>query len=212
MKILRVGWWYKPFRSGGLIEYVEDIMEEMSKKGHQEIYFCAGAYNLFPFAYLKEGKFPNNIKYYEIINSPNIAPKKLDQPLSDIRQQKIENFFYRVIEKESPDIIHIHEFEGLCANIMVVAKKLNIPVVVSLHNYWSLCPQVNLFDHVKKEICLDYFDGKRCLMCRDFSPHKTTSITKIKKRLEKYKRIHNFSEKFMDFLRKNKKLFFYRPH
>jgi len=60
-------------RGGGFIEYVEDIMEEMVKRGHQEIYFFPGSYNLKLKPYIKECK-KNGVKYYELLSSPNIVP------------------------------------------------------------------------------------------------------------------------------------------
>lgn len=63
MKILRIAWWKRPYRAGGLIEYVEDIMAEFVKRGHQEIYFFPGSYDLKLKPYLKEYK-ENGIKYY----------------------------------------------------------------------------------------------------------------------------------------------------
>lgn len=44
MKILRIAWWKRTHRVGGLIEYVEDIMAELVKRGHQEIWSEMGRY------------------------------------------------------------------------------------------------------------------------------------------------------------------------
>ena len=51
----------------------------------------------------------------------------------------------RITEFE-PDIIHIHNFVPLASpSILFVAKKFNIPVVLTLHNYRLLCPSATLF-------------------------------------------------------------------
>jgi glycosyltransferase involved in cell wall biosynthesis len=194
MKILRIAWWKRPYRGGGLIEYVEDIIEEMLKRGHQEIYFFPGSYNLKLKPYIKEYK-RNGVKCYELVNSPNIAPKKIGNPLSECQQEKIESLFEEVILKEMPDIVHIHEFEGLTAGIIDVIKKYDIPLVFSIHNYWTLCPQVELFDYVTNQICNDYEDGKRCVRCEIYSSYKTTELTKWIRRAENFKKysfIYNF--------------------
>ena len=33
MKILHIGWGFRPWRGGGIIEYAEDLMEKQIQKG-----------------------------------------------------------------------------------------------------------------------------------------------------------------------------------
>ena len=58
-----------------------------------------------------------------------------------ILQQKIIEF--------RPDIIHVHNFVPLASpSIFFVAKRNNVPVVLTLHNYRLICPSATLFyDH-----------------------------------------------------------------
>lgn len=77
----------------------------------------------------------------------------MERPLDECHQKTIERLFEDVLSEEMPDIVHIHEFEGLTAGIIDVVKKYNIPLIFSIHNYWPLCPQVNLFDYVCSQIC-----------------------------------------------------------
>ncbi len=192
MKILRIAWWKRTHRVGGLIEYVEDIMAELVKRGHQEIYFFAGSYDLKLKPYLNEYK-ENGIKYYELVNSPNIAPERMERPLDECHQKTIERFFEDVLSKVMPDIVHIHELEGLTAGIIDVVKKYKIPLIFSIHNYWPFCSQVHLFDYVNGQICDDYDTGRRCVKCELYSPHMTTGLTKWLRRADNFKknpRIH----------------------
>ncbi|RZL35194.1 MAG: glycosyltransferase, partial [Pedobacter sp.] len=68
-------------------------------------------------------------------------------------KQKIANFksfFYnsdaekcleKLISEVKPDIAHIHLFYGsLSSSILVVLKKLNVPVVITAHDYRLICP------------------------------------------------------------------------
>jgi glycosyltransferase involved in cell wall biosynthesis len=53
-------------------------------------------------------------------------------------EQKIDHF--------QPDVIHVHNFFPLASpSIFFVAKKKNIPVVMTLHNYRLICPSATLF-------------------------------------------------------------------
>ncbi|GHN02633.1 glycosyl transferase [Cytophagales bacterium WSM2-2] len=49
------------------------------------------------------------------------------------------------IEKFGPDIIHVHNFIPLVSpSIFSVAKKFNIPTILTLHNYRLICPSATL--------------------------------------------------------------------
>lgn len=48
MRVLHIGWGFIPWRSGGLIEYAEDLMEKEVSTGWDVSYFFAGRhYPLF---------------------------------------------------------------------------------------------------------------------------------------------------------------------
>ena len=50
------------------------------------------------------------------------------------------------IQSFSPDVIHVHNFLPLVSpSILFIAKKYNIPVVLTLHNYRLICPSAILF-------------------------------------------------------------------
>lgn len=52
-------------------------------------------------------------------------------------KEKIEHF--------NPDIIHVHNFIPLVSpSVFFVAKKFNIPIILTLHNYRLICPSATL--------------------------------------------------------------------
>lgn len=54
--------------------------------------------------------------------------------------------FKSAIKEDRPDVIHIHNWHFAASPILIrAAKKLKIPVVVTLHNYRLLCPSATLF-------------------------------------------------------------------
>jgi glycosyltransferase involved in cell wall biosynthesis len=54
------------------------------------------------------------------------------------------------IEHFNPDIIHVHNFVPLASpSIFYVAKKYNVPVILTLHNYRLICPSVTLYHKQK---------------------------------------------------------------
>ncbi|PRY54575.1 exopolysaccharide biosynthesis WecB/TagA/CpsF family protein [Arcticibacter pallidicorallinus] len=58
--------------------------------------------------------------------------------------------FRSAIKADRPDVIHIHNWHFAASPILIrAAKKLQIPVVVTLHNYRLLCPSATLFHNGK---------------------------------------------------------------
>ena len=55
---------------------------------------------------------------------------------------------YRVIrhilQKERPDVVHIHTFKGLSPSVFSAVRSLNLPLVFTAHEYSLICPRVGL--------------------------------------------------------------------
>ena len=86
------------------------------------------------------------------------------EELETIRNAKLKAFFSafynprsireikELFEKTKPDLVHIHNLYPLIsAAILPVIKKMEIPIVMTVHNYRLLCPNGLFFN--KGEIC-----------------------------------------------------------
>lgn len=70
--------------------------------------------------------------------------------------------FLEFLKKITPDIIHMHSFMGIECSFLEAANKLKIPVVFTTHDYYGLCPKINLFGNGHN---CDYADWRRCASC-----------------------------------------------
>lgn len=63
------------------------------------------------------------------------------------------------INKFHPDVVHVHNLYPLFSpSVLVACKKMNIPVVMHIHNYGLTCPN---WSHFRKEkICMKCYGGK----------------------------------------------------
>jgi len=90
------------------------------------------------------------------------------------------------------DIIHVHHTLGLYWDIFDEAFKLNIPVVYTFHDYYSLCPSIHLFTKEKKSC-----DGQASHFCDNcyYSRHDINNWqTEIQNCLKKCQRLYAPSE------------------
>lgn len=69
-----------------------------------------------------------------------------------IRDRLLERDFERFLTTERPDLLHIHHLAGHAFSLAHVARRLGIPIVLQVQDWWFLCARVNLFDR----------DGNRC--------------------------------------------------
>ncbi|HEY2092142.1 MAG TPA: glycosyltransferase [Thermoanaerobaculia bacterium] len=69
-----------------------------------------------------------------------------------MRNRALERDFERFLAEEKPDLVHIHHLAGHSLSLASVAKRLGIPIVMQIQDWFFLCARVNLFDR----------DGNRC--------------------------------------------------
>jgi len=69
-----------------------------------------------------------------------------------IRNRLLERDFERFLNQQNPDLLHIHHLAGHAFSLARVARRLGIPIVLQIQDWWFLCARVNLFDR----------DGNRC--------------------------------------------------
>ena len=104
---------------------------------------------------------------YEIINSGVMAPAHHSfGQSSQVTDALTEAAFFDFIAQTGPyDVIHFNNLEGVPANVLRLKERWpETRVILSLHNYYPICPQVNLW-HQERESCEDFQGGARCATC-----------------------------------------------
>jgi hypothetical protein len=164
-------------RGGGVTLYQKNLMRACLAAGDIDLrVLSAGiSYDLIPgrprWERLRHGPDEARACRFEIVNSGVLAPAhnafgdaaQIDHPATVAA-------FADFLAREGPfDAVHFNNLEGLPA--MVLALKERFPAtrfVLTLHNYYPLCPQVNLWWQERAH-CAD-FDGGRA--CTDCLPHR----------------------------------------
>jgi glycosyltransferase involved in cell wall biosynthesis len=171
MRIMHVGWGFFPIMTGGLIEYTDDLMQQQLKDGHQVFYYLSGRQSPF----LRQPRLSNwvhdGVQNFELVNSP--VPFYFEEgtlhPDKDISEVFSEYYFEKVLRQVKPDIIHLQTLAGQPSSIIEVAHRMNCPVVMTLHDYYPLCPTIKLFDHQKRN-CKRKNVGEQCQICSQKAP------------------------------------------
>lgn len=204
MKILHYFLGFPPYRSGGMTNFVCDLMSFQKEKGNEVIAVYPGRINLGVFKRLKlKEKSPiNGIVNYEIINP---LPVSLDEGIKEIDKftKKCDEIqYYDFLNQIRPDIIHIHTLMGLHKEFINVANSMGIKTIFTTHDYFGICPKVTLYRYGK--VCDNDYDCKECIRCN----YSALSMNKIKLMQSLlYKKLKNSI--FVKYLRKKHRTVFF---
>ena len=160
MRLLHVGSGFRPWRRGGLVAYIEDLMGEQVRRGHEVAYFFSG--RQYPFARrprLRRWE-RDGVAMLELVNSPLYDHGR--QPELEIAEPGTESALARVLEELRPDAVHFQELAGLPFSVLDVVRRSGTPAVVTLQDYFPLCSTFKLLD-ADGHVCLRREIGADCL-------------------------------------------------
>jgi glycosyltransferase involved in cell wall biosynthesis len=165
MKILHYALGLPPYRSGGLTKYSVDLMKSQVNEGQQIFLLFPGHFTFNKKTKIKQVTLFKGIQVFELINPlPVSLLGGINKPEAFMRTVNPHDVYKSFLEKIQPDIIHIHTLMGIHKEFFLAAKELNIKVIYTSHDYFGICPKVNLIDY-KGKICTDFGDGAKCVVC-----------------------------------------------
>lgn len=155
---------FPPYRTGGLTKYAFDLAKSQVDDGHEVLALWPGQIkNYSAQPYIREGNKVEGIRNLELINP---LPVSLDEGINDFEaftKPCDVNIYISFLNKEKPDVIHIHTLMGLHREFVQVANQLKIRTIFTSHDYFGLCPKVTLYRYGE---CCDNDDGcRKCIQC-----------------------------------------------
>lgn len=184
MKVLLVNW--SPIAAGtalggGVSGYVQQLALELIERGHEVAYLSSGQTyvpdrqgRLGPPMARRLDDFAR-IQVYEIINSPVVSPGPCqhDSPAVEVAAPELEAEVIRLVGLLAPDVVHLHNIEGLSAGCLAALCRgtRRWSVVYSLHNYHTVCPQAYLLQQGKTP-CRSFDSGRSCETCLSVRPSR----------------------------------------
>lgn len=106
------------------------------------------------------------VRCFELRNSPNVAPAAMNftNMAEETSSPRTTALVLEWLAAERVEVVHVHSLEGYGLDLIGAMEDAGIPVVVTMHNYWFACPQVDLL-HREAEVCTDYDGGRKCVGC-----------------------------------------------
>lgn len=167
MNILHYSLGLFPDRQGGLVRYSTDLAIEQGIKD-KVIYLIPGKLGIIDrkVCLIKDADY-KGIEVYKINNALPIplfaGIKDIDLYTKTVEQAVFENF----LVKEKINIIHIHTLMGLYIEFLKAARKLDIPVFMTTHDFFGICPITTLYKEGK--VCSNSCIGDECWSCSKYA-------------------------------------------
>lgn len=173
MKILYYNWVQfddPERRGGGVTVYLNNVVNEMVSRRHDVYFLSSGlAYDLAGSrSYIRATKSQvPSCKTFEIVNSSVMAPSHAFWGCEEVSlcDASMERCLLDFVNTYGPfDVVHFHNLEGI--SLPLVSKRIfgGAKLFHSAHNYYSVCPQVNLWRYETAN-CQDHNSGQSCTYC-----------------------------------------------
>lgn len=116
---------------------------------------------------IAHGPDENRERRFEIVNSAVVAPAHFSfGGRAQIGDRATENAIEDFLVETGPyDVVHFNNLEGLPAGVLRLRAAFpQTKFILSLHNYYPICPQVNLWQR-EAWSCTDFDGGRACVNC-----------------------------------------------
>jgi glycosyltransferase involved in cell wall biosynthesis len=179
LKILYLVHQFPPQHTGGTENYTYGIASAFREANHSVNILCGEDIQL-------EGSYKNTIKIVDEVYK-GLPVRKLSFNFRLARDPYFALYLDNprivdaVINYASiirPDIIHITSCVYLSAGILKVGRHLGIPTLLTLTDYWFVCPRVTLLTSTM-ELCDGQQEGLTCARCMFGETRTVSALEKI---------------------------------
>jgi len=156
MKILYVTHGLPPEKLGGVELHTEHLARHAAREHDVEVLLPASDPGMLPFAIRRETRGGLRVARVR-------APRGRFRFEAVYRNPKLDAAFARHLDETRPDVVHVHSLIHLSFGMLDVLRERAIPTVMTLHDYFSVCP---LGQRIRRDLdlCVE-LDRERCARC-----------------------------------------------
>lgn len=164
MKILEVIHDFLPNHAAGSEIYTANLCRALSAAGHEVVVFTCEENRALEQHTLTRREFDGYTVHEAIYN------RIYDDVSEHWDDPAMARLFAEVLDAERPDLVHVQglQFVGGVSSLSEVARR-GIPQVMTLHEYWWLCPRGGLMYDVEGRAC-ETVSSRDCARCVDVYP------------------------------------------
>lgn len=163
MRILLISNGFPPRHWAGTETYTAGIAHELTRRGHEIYVLCIGDWDTgADYFNGYSDDFVEGVR----IRRLNLNWWKAPDPSGFLYNNPVvADFLSGYLAEIRPDLVHVTSCETLSASVIGAAKNAGLPVVLSLTDFWFLCPRISLL-HSSSELCDGRTTAWDCLRCQ----------------------------------------------
>ncbi len=153
---------FPPRHTAGTENYTAGIAGALTQAGHRVSVICVGDWD--------RGPRPVNGVTYDTYQG--VAVARLDANWTagpDPNRYLYDNPVMAaqvaaLLDEMRPDLVHITSCATLSASVIHVVKQRGLPLVITLTDFWFICPRISLL-HADGHVCNGQTSAWECLAC-----------------------------------------------
>jgi len=149
MTILHYSLGLPPYRTGGMTQYCLDLISEEQRQGREVALLWPGSFCYFrkKSTIKKMPMFNYQGRLIENYQIKNPLPIPLLNGVRDIdkyTEERPQNNYRVFLLNHGITVVHFHTLMGLPIEFLNECKKLRIETIYTSHDFFGICPRVNL--------------------------------------------------------------------
>lgn len=161
MKVLLATHHFPPIYKAGAEQYAYRLAHALQQRNHQVDVVCIESIHNGNLKPVHELDIYEGLPVYRLYTD---LFRTGEPPSWEYKNPEIGNWFRNFLSEHRPDLVHINSGYLLTASVPQVVHEMGIPTVITLHDYWFLCPRVNLI-RADRRICSEPVEAVRCAWC-----------------------------------------------
>jgi glycosyltransferase involved in cell wall biosynthesis len=135
VRVLLVVHGFPPQEQSGTELYTAELAQALARAGHEVAVFA--------------GSHSAEAPVQDWHHDGKVEIERLVRPRRRLRlrfaSESVESGLLATVNRFGPDVVHVHHLLGLTMPVVTLLKEREIPVVLTLHDHWFLCPEVQPF-------------------------------------------------------------------
>ena len=173
MKIMMLNSLYPPDSIGGAEHTTSLLAEGLAEKGHEVMVVRVGP---------EDGSYLHNGVEVRVLHHRNFywvhdgrrrrAPLRLLWKLGDMKNFPMTMALMTLFHQFKPDVVHSHCISGFSTDFIIAARRMGIPVVHTLREYYLLCAR-SLMVHGGRRM------SRQAMKCKLYTWNKKRDVNRI---------------------------------
>jgi glycosyltransferase involved in cell wall biosynthesis len=199
MKILHVIHGYPPRFTGGAEVYTQALCHALADRHEVHVFTRSNDPSAAEFAHSRETDPWDARVSLDVVNTARSRGR--------YQNPEVDRLFAAVVARVRPDLVHVGHLAHLSTSVACAAAGRGIPVVLTLHDYWLMCPGgqfLQAFPAGAGAACGGQEDRKcaeRCYADRFPTPDRDENVERwtwwVAERMRHFRRIASCADVFI---------------